>query len=369
MMRKVFVLLTILFLLAACGPGEPTATPTPSATDTPVPTPTPEAFISPDLPVIDADNVAELTVFQEYPDHVGVAFSPDGGMMVLQGSTLMTVNLESGETTEIIDLPGQNYHTAISDDGRFIGYQAENDDGQSVTRIWDLEAGEVAAEGPLARYGLVFIPGTSILALADNNLPFIDAATGEPVEHTIEGRSTPYKIGVTPDGEYLITESIGHLAFDSTTTYEEARVWDFTTEIDGTTVAPAMDAFAVSADGQLVAVGFNTREERAQLRTIQIWDTETDEAVHVIPFELVQEASGAGVKSAAFSPDGGLLAVGFDDWNFSGHVDVYDVESGEKIAELEAPNGVYQLAFSPDGRLLAVGTTQRDGLTVYAAGM
>jgi WD40 repeat protein len=286
--------------------------------------------------------------------------------MVLQGSTLMLVDLESGATTDLVDVPGQYYSTAVSDDGRYIGYVTENAEGQGVTRIWDVEAGEAVATGPHVRYGLAFIPGTGIMVLGDNGLPFLDAGTGETVDHTIAGRSTTEFVAVTPDGEYLLTGS-GFVVFDSTTTYEEGKVWDLSVEIDGSRVIPSTRAADVSADGRLVAIAVNSGNY-PELRSIQIWDAEADEPLQVIPFELESDSSGAGAESVAFSPDGRLVAAGFDEDGWSGHLRIYDVASGEMVADLEPPGPVYQLAFSPDGRFLAAGTYQRFGLVVYAVG-
>ncbi|MCB9449938.1 MAG: WD40 repeat domain-containing protein [Anaerolineaceae bacterium] len=367
MMR--YALWTILFIfavsLAACGPGEPQATPTPDATPTPIPTATPEPFLPASLEPITAENVSALTLFQEYADHPGVAFSADGTLLVLTGNTLALVDLAAGIMTNLVDMAGQNYDTAISADNRYIGYMTENDEGKSVTRIWDTETNTVVMEASLSRFGLVFIPGTDTLVLGDNGLPMLDAANGEPVAHTIQSRSTTSVLGVMPDGKQLVTSSNAYLVFDSLDTYEETQSWDFSTKIDGTTVAPALDALAISKDGTLVAVGLNASEARKQLRTIQIWDAESNAALQVIPW--VARNENARVVSAAFSPDNSLLAVGFDDWNFNGHVDVYAVATGELVGELAAPAGVHQITFNADGTLLALGTTLRGGSVIYSA--
>jgi WD40 repeat protein len=99
----------------------------------------------------------------------------------------------------------------------------------------------------------------------------------------------------------------------------------------------------------------------------RIWDLETGRLVH----ELVGHAEETPhhfpsmLFACAFTPDGRFLATG----DKVGHVIVWEVETGQKVATLDAPilytwdpvqrlhsiGGIRSLAFSLDGKTLAVG--------------
>jgi WD40 repeat protein len=59
---------------------------------------------------------------------------------------------------------------------------------------------------------------------------------------------------------------------------------------------------------------------------------------------------GKGTWSAAFSPDGKMLAAG----GYDGKVRLWDVETAKLKETLAGPNTmIYDVAFSPDGKTLA----------------
>jgi Tol biopolymer transport system component len=82
-------------------------------------------------------------------------------------------------------------------------------------------------------------------------------------------------------------------------------------------------------------------------------------AVTVTPIATLADPSSVGVDSAAFSPDGKLLATA----DQNGSTYLWDVATGRRIATLTDPgsNGVGSAAFSPDGKLLA--TADQNGST------
>src|SRR5215469_1399520 len=64
----------------------------------------------------------------------------------------------------------------------------------------------------------------------------------------------------------------------------------------------------------------------------------------------VRFRTGGRILSAAYSPNGRILAAGCGD----DHVHLWDTETGKEILQIKDP-WVYALAFSPDGALLATG--------------
>jgi Tol biopolymer transport system component len=81
--------------------------------------------------------------------------------------------------------------------------------------------------------------------------------------------------------------------------------------------------------------------------TIRLWD-----AAGKKQLEEFRLPGGDILGSAAFSPDGKLLAAG--SWS-SFSVRVWDLASGKQVAEL-TPGYGYRVQFSPDGTLLAAGS-------------
>ncbi len=67
-------------------------------------------------------------------------------------------------------------------------------------------------------------------------------------------------------------------------------------------------------------------------------------------------------SGAAFSPDGGLLAV----TSVLGHCDLLDVRASRKIATLRGfLQGAHAAAFSPDGRRLAIGSNANEAVKLW----
>jgi WD40 repeat protein len=100
---------------------------------------------------------------------------------------------------------------------------------------------------------------------------------------------------------------------------------------------------AVTPDGRSLVTG--TRA------AFQIWETDTWELVR----EIRRESSGDAAGSAAFSPDGQVLAIAFS----GSVVQLIDPPTGRPLTRLLAPDAdtIEWLAFSPDGSQLAVAAT------------
>ncbi len=109
---------------------------------------------------------------------------------------------------------------------------------------------------------------------------------------------------------------------------------------------------AFSADGNLLAVADGDRNPapgRDKAPVVAVYEIATGELVG--QFKLPEGMA----HSAAFSPDGRLLAAGADGGKNAVHL--WDVYTGQEVAALEGHSaGVLSVAFSPDGKLLASGS-------------
>lgn len=98
-----------------------------------------------------------------------------------------------------------------------------------------------------------------------------------------------------------------------------------------------------SPDGHLVAtVLYPEGRPNPSAHRVKIWDWERERVLKTI-------ATDGGVDDVAFDPSGGRIAVAGQ----SG-VELWDVDSGRKMAELAGgTGGLLDVAFSPDGSLIA----------------
>ncbi len=106
-----------------------------------------------------------------------------------------------------------------------------------------------------------------------------------------------------------------------------------------------ISSVAFSSDGRLLALEASYSSTPAPGT---LWDVVTGESIATVPLQ-------DRVDATAFSPDGKLIALGFD----NGKTELWDVSSGETVATIvhneERFGGVSYLSFAPNGRLLAAG--------------
>jgi WD40 repeat protein/tRNA A-37 threonylcarbamoyl transferase component Bud32 len=272
-----------------------------------------------------------------------LAFDPKGERLVSSAmdQTVRLWDVRKGEKIRI--LSGHNGRVAFTrfspDGSRLLSASQDN-----TVRLWDATSGE-----PLAVMTGHTAPVAAANFSADGSRIFSASQDGTVREWNVrqvesEGKLTGhqsyvYSVAFFPDGKRVLSS-----AWDGT-----ARVWDATSgeEIrrlshgDNTLVV----AVAIHPAGRLAAT--RSRHMNTSVHDlVTLWDVETGKELHHWP----AAAHGWIDTRLAFSPDGGLLAVGCH----PGEVRVWDVESRAEVACLRGhTDDVRDLAFSPDGQLLA----------------
>ena len=312
--------------------------------------------------------------------HASLVYSPDERFAYVFGRDggLTKVDILAQEVVARVMQAGNSIGGAISDDGAYVAVSNYEPGG---VRIFDAATLEMVADIPTGSktVGLVDIPGTRfVFSLWDRGETWIaDMSDGTPQVTRIAGMGTnPYDALVTGDGRTYIAGLFGadHLtALDLWKTDPEPRAilpgyaegreglpvykmphlegWALagrefalpamgqhevlwvdarSLEETGRTPTHGQPVFAMARpDGRHVWVNFaHPRND-----TIQVIDTLTKQVIH-------QFKPGPGVLHMEFTPRGHEVWLSVRD---AGKVMVYDTQTFEKLAEIDArgPSGIF----------------------------
>jgi WD40 repeat protein/serine/threonine protein kinase len=305
-----------------------------------------------------------------------VAFSPEGTLvatMTWGGAFLQLWETRTGRLHKQLlhEVPGWTTDFSFSPDGQLLAASQG-----WMARFWDTQTGE---EGESLRHeapvtSVVFSPDGRLFATGSRGWTarLWDLNTGRPYGQPLPHPSGVDNVVFSPDGQYLASRSwpgaarlwrtfqplktavmqrqtvnnLGTVSADGKVGAiilgNAIRLWDTTTfRPIGKPLRQDtnLSAVALSRDGKLLAAGLKS------WRAI-VFSTETWQLLHNLGCE-------GGVVSAAFSPDGRVLATG----SANGVVQLWDMASGRQIAFLIQPGAeVWAVKFSPDGNVLAMET-------------
>lgn len=272
----------------------------------------------------------------------GVAFSPDGSLVVTADGQSGSVGPVSGERAlELWDAEtGEQLGFAEHDAGSiffWMGDVAFSPDGQHVAVAVNYDADRSGERFP------IFIWDVDTIR---NTLPFgitiQEAADELTVLEPHDSEITVLKYA--PDGNLLVSGTV-----DGT-----VRLWNANA---GTELALFQGHADAITDLQFNANGSRLVSAGVDRRAI-VWDMATGQQVWVF------DRHDQGVWGASFSPDGGVLATATGSGQFpayeSGQLTLWDLETGELINRVSYEPFIdfTALAFSPDGTYLAAAVVE-----------
>ncbi len=279
-----------------------------------------------------------------------VAFAPDGRTVAIGTTQACDMRLIAVDTGKVINHShgsGWIYRVAYSPDGQTVAWTAASqlgfllDVARNQTRL-TLRGHQSDVNG------LAWSPDGKTLATGstDGVIKLWDPATGKERLTLRGGGGRIDNLAFTSDGNALVVAQGNRIA-----------LWDLSPRSSWATY-PANKGFravALSQDGQTLAASV------AGERKLKLWNPSSGKE------RLLDLDTGSGT-TLAFSPSGGLLAVGTHGWKenknttqktalLTGECQLWDTNAARKVATLKTmtERAVTAVAFTPDGRSLITG--------------
>ncbi len=286
----------------------------------------------PALPPVNL-NLAYVTAFSQRGAMNGVAFSPDGRMVVTAGqdTTVGIWNANSGrQIHKMRGHTGAVLGVAFSRDGSRVASASQD----RTARIWSATAGAQETALPRENTPVLRVAFSSdgqmlATALGDGRIRLWEATSGVPLQD-MQGHSGPvFSIVFSPSGRTLI--SGGRDA--------SIRLWDVTNGQERASLrghSGPVSAVSVSADGRWIA-------SAGQDGAVKVWEAASGR-------EAASFAPGGSIDAVAIAPDGRWVVAGGADKILR----AWELPSGRELLTLDRHVfGVTGLALNPGARWLA----------------
>ena len=289
--------------------------------------------------VIDVPSNSEVFRLPDQNKPISVAFSPDGTRLVTA----------SDEKVQLWDASGHDagtfagrYFAVFSRDGKSLASPGEN----GTATVWEISSGKqltLPGQNKINLDGVAFSPDGTRLATAgsDNRLRVWDTSSARTLLNIVSGQDGTIGVLVySADGKRFATGSA----------HGVARVFDATSgsairQLPGNA---GIDSAALSPDGTRLIIGYRSKDPE----TAKVWELSSDQS----PRALVRDDPVSGL---AFSPDGKrAVTSGFV---APGHAavpgKVWDVTSSigpfKELFSLSQSTYHGLIAYSPDGKQIA----------------
>jgi len=308
-----------------------------------------------ELYVHEVSSVRELGPFGSQGDfRHRPAFTPDGERIVTvsRQEPPRVWSLAASPRRALVGHASYVYSAASIEDPGGLGHVVATGgwdglDGEpGCLRLWDVRSGAAigsfGGSQEIVRDALAAIPGTTDLIVCRERLG-------------IAGHETLERVGI--DGEVLWSHRSGEgprcLALDPTGRRSVAsttvgKLWIVQNET-GELLFERTYAWGVAPENNSYPVAWSRDGSSIALATEDFTITILD--ARDFRERLVIEAHEDRIQGLAFGPEGWLLS-GSDD----GTARVWDVASGERLAQLDHGRGILGVSVRPDGSRIAIGT-------------
>lgn len=207
-------------------------------------------------------SIAVLTTLCVIPLSAPSAQSGLTGTIVasnMNDNTATIIDAASGRVRATVPTGEGPHEVAISNDGRWAAvsnYGVRGKPGNTITVI-DVARHEVARTLTIADHqrphGMAFLPGDTLLAVTDQAkgaVLLVDFRTGNVTSTLPAGGRIPHMLGLTSDGQHLVTGNIqdGTISFFGTSSMTAPTI---------IRVASQPEGVAISGDGMLALAGSN----------------------------------------------------------------------------------------------------------------
>jgi len=286
---------------------------------------------------------------------VKLAFNQNGTQLLSTSwdGTARLWNSKTGKQLQVIDDAKESATSSISILTALSGDAAMVATADHDLAIWDAQTGKKqrTLKAPDTFSSLAISPKDRLVAvgsysptgMAKSQVTLWDPLDGRQVRALQGDLQEPQVLAFSPDGKSLAT--ICYLRPNTPPGKRRAvRVWDVATGKELVELASQRGeakSIAFSPDGKLLAAGFESG-------TLRVWDVASGKQVRSII------ADSTATNAVQFLPDNKtLLSAGISD-----AVHFHDVTTGDTLGRFAGPQGLLMtIAVSPDGKLLATGST------------